>query len=180
MAQNWAAFNNNGNDLTWFQGKNTRNQVKTWKSSCQPGQWKEKSCYTEHQSEPRPDLTKMMQYDHYLFNQWQCNFQIEGLVQDCGNSIALAMELPQSCIQPQKCKLCYHWLQDFRKHCTISQIGSCNPQISSQVNTQSQTEHGSRLFTVWNIPKILLHIDGLLQKRGNSSVSAIGFISLLH
>ena len=34
-----------------------------------------------------------------------CEYQIDGLVQNCSNSSALAMELLQSCTKPSKCSL---------------------------------------------------------------------------
>ena len=36
------------------------------------------------------------------FNQLQAELQIDGLVQDCSNSIANALELLQSCTKPSK------------------------------------------------------------------------------
>ena len=41
-------------------------------------------------------------YQYQLYDSWQQSYihQFNGLAQDCGNSIANAMELPQSCAKP--------------------------------------------------------------------------------
>ena len=41
-------------------------------------------------------------YQYQLYDSWQQSYihQFDGLAQDCGNSIANAMELPQSCAKP--------------------------------------------------------------------------------
>ena len=76
------------------------------------------------QSEPQPPIT--LQISNLSRSS---QFDMDGLAQDCGNSTALALELPQSCAKPSIWQLTFHFVNSLAQH-IMAFVSHRQPQVS--------------------------------------------------